>query len=88
MTALQQLKLCYFFLLGNTELVYSGMMAGGSFDQRGAAVNNLCITLHPVFGEHKNIYYSFLYGTEFETHDALQDKVKRVKNENAIRTTI
>ena len=57
----------------SSHLVYSGVVGGSYYGDSGAATNNLCLTLSPVFGDDTSAG-AHLYGAEYQTHDSHMDK--------------
>ena len=59
-----------------SQLVYSGVVGGSSFDYTGSASNYLCLTMSPVFSSHPNPlgFFALLYGGEYHTQDSHHDK--------------
>ena len=55
---------------GNSQLIYSGVVGGSRYDQAGAAVNYLCLTMSPVLLDHAEPFgKAVVYGTEYHTYD-------------------
>ena len=54
------------------DIIYSGVVAGSSYDHQGAIVDPLCLPPDPQYLEYQYEYqgHVYIYGAEYQTDDA------------------
>jgi len=68
----------------DTDVVYSGVIGGGRYDETGSTSNYLCLPNQPLWAPEttsQSSYVSHMYGAEYETHTAPQ--LSKLHNQEA-----